>query len=201
MNPSGAGRKLSLSGYVLAGGKSSRMGADKALLPFRGATLVEHVAGVLLEVCGSATIVGPPERYSHLGLKVISDRHAGSGPVSGIHAALEASPSDWILVAACDMPGLTPEFLRELIAETQRLESGAAHPDALMPIAPGGCPEPLCAVYHKRCLPLLETALERGVLKVTRALAEARLCLLPVNDPSPLQNVNTPSEWEASSRG
>jgi molybdopterin-guanine dinucleotide biosynthesis protein A len=192
---------LAISGFVLAGGKSSRMGADKALLPFRGATLVEHVAGIVAQVCGSATLVGPAERYSHLGLKVISDPHAGSGPVSGIHAALAASPTDWILVTACDMPALTAEFLTGLIDEAGLLHDEAGNPDALMPIAPGGCPEPLCALYSKRCLPWFETALNTGVLKVTRALAGARLCLLPVNDPLPLQNVNTPSEWEASLHG
>jgi molybdopterin-guanine dinucleotide biosynthesis protein A len=198
MNPSRSGRGLSIAGFVLAGGKSSRMGADKALLPYRGGTLVEHIARVVTLACGSATIVGPLERYSHLGLAVIADRHAGSGPVSGIHAALEASPADWILVAACDMPGLTAEFLRALIDEAQALEGSVEIPDALLPIPPGGCPEPLCALYNKRCLPLLGVALDRGVLKVTRALSGARLRLFPVNDPSPLQNVNTPSEWEAS---
>jgi molybdenum cofactor guanylyltransferase len=201
MIPRPAGPEFSVAGFVLAGGKSSRMGADKALLPHRGRTLVEHVAAVVSEVCLSVTLVGPPERYSHLGFNVIADRHAGSGPVSGIQAALQASPTDWILVTACDLPGLTSDFLRELVAEAALLRYDSVEPDALMPIPPGGCPEPLCALYHKRCLPLFESALERGVLKVTRALSEARLCLLPVHDPTPLQNVNTPSEWEASLNG
>jgi molybdopterin-guanine dinucleotide biosynthesis protein A len=190
-----------VSGFVLTGGQSSRMGRDKALLDFHGKPLAAYIAEQVAAVCGSATLVGSAERHGHLGFPVVSDLHSRIGPLGGIEAALTASPTPWVLIAACDMPGLSADFLRQLIDEAIYLEDQGRLPDALLPIGPNSIPNPLCALYHQRILPVVLAAIERGDYKVTRALETTKLCLLPVGGESALAlaNANTPEEWGAFS--
>src|SRR5258706_11480273 len=125
------------AGFVLVGGNSSRMGRDKAALPLGGRTMAEHVAAAVAEAAGSATLIGPPERYGSLGYPVIPDSRPGLGPLGGIHTALAASHALWNLIAACDLPAISGAFLKELIAAAEA--SGA---DCLIPAGPSGRPEP-----------------------------------------------------------
>ena len=181
---------VSQTGYVLVGGRSSRMGRDKALLPFRGGPLVRSVARAVELAAGSVTLVGHPRRYRPLGFPAIADDYPGQGPLGGILTALRHTFADWNLFAACDMPGLSAEFLRRLLDAAER--SGAL---ALAPAGPSGRPEPLCAVYHRAALPALETAFGNGVRQAAAALQEVHAALLPVLEVLPFQNVNTPEEW------
>jgi len=178
------------AGFVLVGGKSSRMGTDKANLPFRGGALVEHVAAAVAEAAGNVTLVGPPERYRGLDLPVIPDRAAGLGPLGGIHTALSASPADWNLIVACDLPVVSAKFLEMLMEAAE--ESGG---DCLLPAGPSGRPEPLCAVYHSRCLPAIGAALDRDIRKVTDGLAGLRIVHRSVPESFWFRNVNTPEDW------
>ncbi len=186
--------ETSRSGFVLAGGKSSRMGRDKALLPFRGGTLVEAVAAAVAEAAGRVTLIGDPERYGCFGLPVVADRYPGWGPLAGIHAALTLDQADWNLVVACDMPELTPAFLRSLLEAAE-----AAGADCLLPKS-AGLPEPLCAVYHRRILPVIQAAMERGVRKVTTGLEGLRMAS-PDFPESCFRNLNTSAEWTSYQNG
>ena len=178
------------AGFVLVGGKSSRMGRDKALLPYRDRTLVQYIAAQVSSATGSVTLVGRPERYRALGYPAIPDVYPDGGPACGIQAALEASPAEWNLVAACDMPALTAAFLNTLLEAAESSEG-----DALVPISPSGYPEPLCAVYRRTCLSLLTQAVQRNVRRVTQALAGLRLVYRPVSEGVWFQNLNTPQDW------
>ena len=178
------------AGFVLVGGKSSRMGRDKARLSFRGATLVEHVAKAVAEAAGSITLVGAPERYEALGLPILADTRHEAGPLAGIHAALSASRAEWNLIVACDMPGISASFLASLLEAAR--ESAA---DCLLPSGPSGMLEPLCAVYRSRCLPAITAALDRNVRKVTDGLAGLRIAKWRVDESGWFRNVNTPEEW------
>jgi molybdopterin-guanine dinucleotide biosynthesis protein A len=178
------------AGYVLTGGKSSRMKRDKALLPVDGATLVERVARAVSHVAGSVTLVGAPDRYAHLGLPVLPDEFPGCGPLSGIHAALAHSSADWNLIVACDMPNLDPAFLSWLFESS---EEEAA--DVLLPAGPSGLPEPLCGVYHKRCLDSAEWALKKGRWKITEAFSSLRVRIVAAPESGVFENVNTPEDW------
>lgn len=168
------------------------MGRDKARLPFRGAFLAEAVARAVELAAGSVTLVGDPDRYRDLGFPVIPDLHPGAGPLGGILTALAASRAEWNLVAACDMPRLSREFLESLLDAAEH--SGA---DALIPTGPTGLPEPLCAVYSRRCRTALDQAFARGVRKVTDALTDARVAPFQVSEAVYFQNVNTPEDWAA----
>jgi molybdopterin-guanine dinucleotide biosynthesis protein A len=174
------------------------MGRDKAFLPLpgrSGETLAQSVARAVMEAAGNATLVGDPERYGPLGHPVIPDLYPGEGPLGGILTVLEHTAADWNLVAACDMPGLTADFLRKLL-ETARAQEA----DILLPVGPVGKPEVLCAVYRKRALEGLAAAFQEGVRKVAWAVAKAsglRTVFFKFAEVSVFQNVNTPEEWAA----
>ena len=175
---------------MLAGGKSSRMGVDKALLPFRGGALAGHVAAAVAAAAGSATLIGDPQKYGHLGYPVLPDRSPGAGPLGGLETALSHTAVEWNLVLACDMPSISAGFLRELLDAAE--QAGA---DALLPAGPSGRPEPLSAVYHRRCAPILRRALDAGVRKVTDAFAGLDVRTFAVDDPAWFENLNTPEQW------
>ena len=177
------------AGFVLVGGSSSRMGRDKALLPYGGATLIEHVATQVAAAAGCVILVGPPNRYAHLGYLVIPDFVRHCGPLAGIHAALLASPAEWNLVVACDMPAVTTDFLSSLLAAAESVEA-----DALVPVWPCGWLEPLCAVYRRELAEPLADALQRGVRQVAQALTDLRVAHWPISEPEYFQNLNTPKE-------
>jgi molybdopterin-guanine dinucleotide biosynthesis protein A len=177
------------SGFVLAGGGSSRMGRDKALLPYRGTTLVQHLAQLVQEAAGTVALIGEPVRYSSLGYPVYPDKFPGCGPLGGIYTALSISAADWNLIVACDMPGISADVLRTLLGS-------AAGPGQSCVIATGptGAPEPLCAVYHRCCLPVLRRAIKEKRFKMRDLVMELEPTARLV-DASALANVNTPAEW------
>jgi molybdopterin-guanine dinucleotide biosynthesis protein A len=180
---------MQASGFVLAGGRSTRMGRNKALLPFHGMTLVEHVAGIIRQAAGSVTLIGDPVQLAHLGLPVVADKLPGAGPAGGIYTALTMTSSDWNLIAGCDMPAITCDILLDLLRR-----AAAVSADCVAAAGPDGDPEPLCAVYHRRCLPAVARSIRDNRLKMKQLLTELDTRLMPV-DPAAVANVNTPAEW------
>jgi molybdopterin-guanine dinucleotide biosynthesis protein A len=173
------------AGYVLVGGRSSRMGRDKATLPYHGTTLAQWVAQQVLEAAGSATLVG----NTPLG---IPDLYPGEGPLGGIITALDHSRAEWNLVVACDMPHAEAPLLRHLL-DTAR-ESAA---DALIPHGPSGLPEPLCAVYRRSALDTIRANFAAGTRKVMAGLEGLAVVRLEVGEAAQFQNLNTPEDWSA----
>ncbi len=182
---------MQASGFVLAGGGSTRMGRNKALLPFHGTTLVEHIAGIVRETVGSATLIGNRDQLGHLGLRVVPDILPGYGPASGIYTALTMSSTSWNVIVGCDMPGITSSILLDLL---HRATVAPIASNCVAAAGPDDEPEPLCAVYHRRCLPAVARAIREKRLKMKSLLIELGIEMLPV-DPSALANVNTPAEW------
>ena len=186
---------MSREGFVLAGGRSSRMGRDKALIEIQGIRLVDRAAEAVAAAAGSATLIGDPGKYGGLGYPVHPDIFTGCGPLAGIHAALGVSRSDWNLILACDMPEVEFAFLIQLL---ERAEQGGN--DCLLPAGESGRPEPLCGVYHRRILPAVRRALEHGVRKVLDGLAEVQMEVFRVSGPGPFSNINTPEDWSEYTR-
>jgi molybdopterin-guanine dinucleotide biosynthesis protein A len=166
------------------------MGADKALLPYRGATLVETVALAVSEAVARLKLVGDADRYGGLVYEVIPDLYPGEGPLGGVLTALQNSSADWNLVVACDMPELTGGFLGALMDAADAQDC-----DVLVPAGPDGEIEPLCTVYHKKAQPGLQRAFDRGVRQMKAALREVRAATLLVPELARFQNVNTPGDW------
>jgi molybdopterin-guanine dinucleotide biosynthesis protein A len=184
---------MSIAGYVLAGGQSTRMGTDKALLPVSGRMLVEQVAGLVRTAAGNVTLIGDPEKYSWLELRVIPDARVGMGPLAGMEAALLDTSCEWNLIAACDMASLRADFLRELC------RMALALPDAVDCLVPASGPEqrwqPLSALYRRRCLNQITAALDRGIRKVTDVAASLNVHIWHFPDAVVFQNINTPEDW------
>src|SRR3954467_10230423 len=106
-------KNFSCAGFVLAGGKRSRLGVEKAFLEFGGANLLDHAIKVLGEACSEVSIVGDPEKFGSYG-PVVADVYRDCGPLGGIHAALSKSKTDLNLMMAVDMPFVSAELLRFL---------------------------------------------------------------------------------------
>jgi molybdopterin-guanine dinucleotide biosynthesis protein A len=185
------------AGWVLIGGRSSRMGVDKALVPIEGQPLALRVAAEVAKVCSSVSLVGDPEKYRALGLPVVPDEFPGRGPLAGIEAALRVTEADWNLIVACDMPTLDPALLGELFEAC--LAAGSA--DGALPAYADGRVEPLCAVYHRRCHPSIRAALVAGVCKVTDALQVLEIRYVRVASDAPFANLNTPEDLRKYTNG
>ena len=166
------------------------MGSDKALLPFRGRTLVEHVAAEVRQAAGTVAIIGDPGRYGHFGIRVLPDERPGFGPLGGVITALASEKAEWSLVVGCDLPGLTAALLVELL---DAAHAAAGH-KCLVPRSPVGL-EPLCAVWHISSLPKLRCALEAGHLKMKEVVFEIETRVWPVADARLFRNVNTAGDW------
>jgi molybdopterin-guanine dinucleotide biosynthesis protein A len=176
---------------VLVGGRSSRMGRDKALLPVDGGTLAGSIAARVAESASNVTLVGSPELYGALGYRVIPDLIPGSGPLGAVYTALHDSGADWNLIVACDMPDVTVALFEDLFAVAER--SGA---DC---VAPGRADalHPLCAVYHRRCAPHAADAIHRNSLKMHDFVSNLQTMIWPLKNWAPLSNINTQEEWSA----
>ncbi|MGD0873090.1 MAG: molybdenum cofactor guanylyltransferase [Bryobacteraceae bacterium] len=180
----------SRAGYVLVGGRSRRMGSDKALLRYRGAALVETVAEAVSQGVGHPLLVGNRDRYDGLGYEVIPDLYPGEGPLGGVLTSLQNSGAEWNLIVACDMPELTGGFLGGLMEAAEGRDC-----EVLAPVGPDGNIEPLCAVYRRSARPGLQGAFERGVRQMRAALEEVRIVTHFVPELAHFQNVNTPGDW------
>jgi len=188
------------AGFVLAGGRSSRMGRDKARLPFEGSLLIQTVARHVLTAAGTVTLIGPPERYADLGYPVVADRLPNGrtdacGPLGGVFTALSVSRAPWNLMVACDMPGVTAAFLETLFEVAEALETAEGPGvDCVVPQTSSGL-SPLCAVYHRRCVPIVEAAILCNQFKMHDLLTNLRVVEWPVYDPALVENINTPEQW------
>ncbi|HEX8925922.1 MAG TPA: molybdenum cofactor guanylyltransferase [Terriglobales bacterium] len=190
----------SIAAYVLAGGQSTRMGRDKALLELgSGTSMLEHTLALAASVAPKVTIVAPRERYSQLRWAgdIIEDELLGRGPLAGITSALKHSHSELNFVVAVDMPLLTKALLEFLLKRAASVSSPAVVPFA------NGTRQPLCAVYRRTFVPFAEQALAEGQNKIGIALDRAGAITLKESElvaegfsPEQFSNANTPDEYD-----
>jgi molybdopterin-guanine dinucleotide biosynthesis protein A len=188
-NPPDESVFVQAAGFVLAGGRSSRMRQDKALLTLGGEPLVKRGVRKLSKVCGEVAIAGGSEELTQFG-RVIHDESAGCGPLGGIVAALDQSSFEWNLFLAVDAPFVPVPVLRELFFMT------AGFPGVCVMARTQGVMQPLCAVYSRNALAVLRQELAAGRWKVTRAIeAAGPVKVMDFDDASWFANLNTPEEF------
>ncbi len=194
------------TGYVLAGGKSSRMKTDKAFLQIKGETFLHRAVKTLSSVRGNRVkivlnktqtnfVERLPDRVPH-----IYDIHENRGALGGIHAALSDCRSEWMIVLAVDLPFVTSEAIENLA----RIACSSKDFAAIVPMQTDGRPQPLCAVYWAEdCLPKLENFLSVNTSASVRDFLELvptrfiRLDDLATNAGEDLFfNVNLPSDFQ-----
>ena len=198
--------ELGVSGYILAGGGSTRFGRDKALVEVGGLPMLGRMIALVRNVATNVKVVGSPQKYAKFEREMVSDQWPGEGPLGGIITALEdaaksPAPREWNLVLSCDMPFLTREWLtflceRAAISEVQ----------VVLPHSTQG-PEPLCACYRTDAAGALRAAFESGIRKVTLGLQHVTTEVLDEADWKRFDsagrlfwNMNTVADYEEARR-
>ena len=182
--------------FVLAGGKSTRMGKDKAFLEFKGRILLARALELAAGAGQEVRIVGDPRKFAAFG-RVIEDIYRERGPLGGIHAALKSSSTELNLMLAVDLPFMQLNFLKYLISvagETRALVTVPRPTDGL---------QPLCAVYRREFAKIAEQSLGRGKNKIDALFAEVDTKILGPEELSEagfsrqmFRNLNTPEEFD-----
>jgi molybdenum cofactor guanylyltransferase len=183
-------------GCVLVGGKSSRMGRDKAFVEFGGQTLLERALAVVGGVCEKVVIAGDPAVFAKYG-SAVGDVFPGCGPLAGIHAALVASPAELNLMLAVDMPFVSGELLGFLFAAAEGSDAVITVPRT------GRGLQPLCGVYRRAFSVAAEQALRAGKYKIDAAFSGVSVRVIEENElaaagfsEQAFFNVNTPQDRE-----
>jgi molybdopterin-guanine dinucleotide biosynthesis protein A len=183
--------------FVLAGGKSSRMGRDKASLSLHGQTLLQHALSTLRQVSNHVRILGSQQVYGNQGAEVIEDIIPECGPLGGIHAALAHTQAAFNLIIAVDTPFLSVSFLRFLISRAVESKAIVTTPEI------AGYTQPLCAVYSREFLSIAEQSLKAGKFKIVPLFPAGRTLTISENEmaqfafaPEMFDNLNTPEDLE-----
>lgn len=184
----------SVTAVILAGGKSTRMGTDKAFLPFRGKHLIDTPIEILTSIFSNVILsVRDPNDYSGYALPKVADLYESIGPMGGICSVLKSGYSQ-VFCVACDMPYLNAPLITHLCNDPGY--------DAVIPVFRGR-EEVLHAIYSDRLIPHFEEAIRSKRYKITDALISARVQLISEDeirrfdpDGRSFQNVNTPADYE-----
>jgi molybdopterin-guanine dinucleotide biosynthesis protein A len=187
-----------VSAFILAGGKSTRMGTDKAFVLLGGRnsdTLLARALEVARAVTSEVRIVGDPAKFAAFA-PVVEDIFRDCGPLGGIHAALRSSATDLNLILAVDVPFVSPALLQFLIERAR----GSTSATVTLAQAGGGW-QPLCAVYRRAFADVAEKALQAGSYKIDTLFAAPSTKLITAEDlsnagfsPEMFRNLNTPKE-------
>ena len=190
---------MGLTGIVLAGGQSRRMGRNKALMALEGQTLIGRVLDKVSSLCDELIIsANDADLYAGLPARVVPDIVPRRGALSGIHAGLSAMRNEMALVVACDMPFLNLRLLRYMIVI-------APGYDVIVPRV-GGSYEPLHALYSVNCIAPIVQLMDQGPRRVidfykhvqVREVAQDKIALFEAE--LSFVNVNTPQEWVDAQR-
>jgi molybdenum cofactor guanylyltransferase len=188
------GSPVRISGVILAGGKSSRMGRNKAVLEIGGKRLIDRLVDGLQRIFPEVVIVAnAPDMYETPGVRVVPDLIPDKGSLGGIYTATATATHPWAFVMACDMPFFNPVLIRHLTTLTVGW-------DAVVPFTDDW--EPLYALYAKTCLPHMERLIHSGDLKIARFFQHVRVRRVGREELTPydphglsLFNMNTPEEF------
>ena len=193
----------SIEGFILAGGQSRRMGADKANLTLDGQSFVERIAIELSAITSSIKLVGGKSNATRADLQIVPDVFPGWGALGGVHTAVSACAAEWALVVACDFPFVTAQLFA-------KLASVRADFEAVAPIQEDGIVQPLCSLYRvDPCRRLAEEFIKSGERKPVALLQSVKTRWVPFDEVRSLKgadrffdNINTPEDYlRASEKG
>ncbi len=186
-----------VTGLVLAGGESRRMGRNKAFLELGGRPLIAIIIERMEQVCAEVLVVARDAAvYAGLGVRTVEDRFRGVGVLGGLHAGVEAASFDLTLAVACDMPFVNPRLLRAFIGWAEGYDVAV--------LRRGERVEPLHGAYRRTCLPAMEAVIREHRRRIISFFPQVRVRYVSPEEARPFdpdlrafRNVNTPEEWEA----
>jgi molybdopterin-guanine dinucleotide biosynthesis protein A len=188
------------TGFITAGGRSSRMGIDKAWLEIEGQSLIERTLASVRAVTSSVAIIANTEGYGRLGVPVFADTYQGIGPLEAVRVALSKTQTDRILLVACDLPFVTTELFSFLLSIPSTSQ-------AIVPLSADNQLEPLCAIYCKNSLQAVETLIEQGERKMAKLFEKVPTRFVEFKEIRELdganlffENINTPEDHNRALR-
>jgi molybdopterin-guanine dinucleotide biosynthesis protein A len=186
---------MDVMGFVTAGGRSSRMGRDKAWLDLGGRPMITYVMDSLRPVVKELAVIANGDEYEVLGVPVFQDLNKGIGPIEAVRVALAGSQYDRVILSGCDLPFVTTELFTYLLNHAGKYQS-------VVPLGPDNKPEPLCAVYSRSALPEVQRMIEAGQFKISPLYDLVDTLFIPFADLSGLagfdlffENINTHEQY------
>jgi molybdenum cofactor guanylyltransferase len=193
---------MKAAAIILSGGKSSRMGTNKALLKINEKTNIERIANTLRLLFDELILVtNDPETYKFLEVKIVNDHYPGMGPLAGVHAGLIASNYDLNFVVACDMPFVSGELAEALV-------NNGAHYDAVIPVL-NGRQQPLFSVFQKRTADQIGECIKNERLRMKHLLDDLHVLYMTEQELQAYSsvdldrvffNMNHPNEYEEAKK-
>jgi molybdopterin-guanine dinucleotide biosynthesis protein A len=183
-----------LSGYILAGGKSSRMGSDKALLLVQDESMMNRMIRLLEPFCKTIAISGEKTGYNEFKVEIVPDLYTDCGPISGIISSLKHSSTEWNLLISVDVPFMNEAFIQYMIFHI-------GHYDCIIPEHDGRF-EPLMGLYNRQIIPVVEEMISQGDYKLMRLLSKLKVRYVNCNSlikqyPRLFVNINLPGDYQS----
>ena len=182
-----------INAYILAGGKSSRMGTDKGLLLFEGKAMIQYVIEQMQPIFEKLVIVSNNPEYEKFGLEVIPDLIKDIGPAGGIYTALKHSDTQLNFMVSCDMPFITKEAITFIIENTNESQ--------IILLENQGKLEPLFGIYSKDCEQIWLELIQQNTIKLQKMVSYFKLKIIPVENneifkESFFKNINTKEDFD-----
>ncbi len=180
-----------ITGIILAGGKSSRMGVDKGTLLLNNITFTQHIINNLSPLVDEIIIVSNNENYDQFGVKRIPDNIKDYGPVAAVYTGLKASKTDYSFIVSCDCPKVDFTVFKPLLEHRNNKFD-------IVQYVQNTRTTPLTALYHKKCLPIFKLALKNKIQKLRFVIKQLDHKTIPATDEikCKLANINTPKDLE-----
>ncbi|MCF8462046.1 MAG: molybdenum cofactor guanylyltransferase [Flavobacteriales bacterium] len=175
-----------ITGIVLAGGKSTRMGTDKGLIRLNGKPMVQHVLDPLARVCHRILVVSGNPMYGMFGFELVKDEASEFGPVMGILSGLRQSKTERNLILSCDAPFVTFDLLKQLVLLSDNADVVAASSEKGI--------HPLIAVYRRTCISVFEQAVADGEHRLRTVLEQLKVEEMKVENDDLVRNMNTQAD-------
>ncbi|MBL4587162.1 MAG: molybdenum cofactor guanylyltransferase [Flavobacteriales bacterium] len=177
-----------ITGIILAGGKSTRMGIDKGLMRLDGKPMIQHILDPMAKICQRILIVSGNQMYGMFGFELVNDEASDYGPVMGILSGLRQSKTERNLILSCDSPFVTFELMKQLVLLSDETDVVAAHSEKEI--------HPLIAVYNRNCIPIFEKAVADDEHRLRTVLEKLKVEELKVESSSEHQvrNINTQTD-------
>lgn len=184
-----------ITGIILAGGRSRRMGENKSLLRLNGKAMIEFAIEAVRPLCSEVVISSDYPVYDFTGCRVWPDEIRNQAPIVGIYSCLKRSETEVNIILSCDMPLINSHVMEYLLANS-------AESDITVPVHENGMIEPMCGIYKKSATGILKTCIEEGNFSMNGSIRKANHRLVSIDNLLPFfseklfRNINTPSDFE-----